>query len=114
MDRLSDEAGQARHDTPFEVAPALNIRRRRQQQKAQALTCCDQRLNENRAEFTHAKLLRQFMDLSCAARGGQQLGSVFLLKCQPEGRMVRMPERQDTDPGIADINEQLVIEISSR
>ena len=32
----------------------------------------------------------------------------------PEGRMVRIPERQDVDPGIQDINEQLVIEISSR
>jgi small subunit ribosomal protein S4 len=32
----------------------------------------------------------------------------------PEGRMVRLPERQDVDPGITEINEQLIIEISAR
>ncbi len=32
----------------------------------------------------------------------------------PEGRMVRMPSRQDTDERITDIREQLIIEIATR
>ncbi len=32
----------------------------------------------------------------------------------PEGRMTRMPSRQDTDERIADIREQLIIEIATR
>ena len=32
----------------------------------------------------------------------------------PEGRMSRMPSRGDTDPRIADIREQLIIEIATR
>jgi small subunit ribosomal protein S4 len=32
----------------------------------------------------------------------------------PEGRVLRVPERQDVDPRIGDINEQLIIEISTR
>jgi len=33
---------------------------------------------------------------------------------QPEGRMTRMPNRQDVDERIADIREQLIIEIATR
>ena len=33
---------------------------------------------------------------------------------QPEGRMTRMPGRQDVDERIADIREQLIIEIATR
>jgi small subunit ribosomal protein S4 len=32
----------------------------------------------------------------------------------PEGKMVRLPARDDVDPRIKDINEQLIIEISTR
>ena len=32
----------------------------------------------------------------------------------PEGRMVRLPARSDVDPRIADIREQLIIEVSAR
>lgn len=32
----------------------------------------------------------------------------------PEGRVVRLPGRDDVDPNIRDINEQLIIEISAR
>jgi small subunit ribosomal protein S4 len=32
----------------------------------------------------------------------------------PQGRLTRLPERQDTDPRISAINEQLIIEISAR
>jgi small subunit ribosomal protein S4 len=32
----------------------------------------------------------------------------------PQGRLARLPERQDTDPRISAINEQLIIEISAR
>ena len=33
---------------------------------------------------------------------------------QPEGRMTRMPTRQDVDERITDIREQLIIEIATR
>ena len=32
----------------------------------------------------------------------------------PEGKVLRLPERGDVDPRIADIDEQLIIEISTR
>ncbi len=32
----------------------------------------------------------------------------------PQGKMLRLPERQDVDPHIQDINEQLIIEVSAR
>lgn len=32
----------------------------------------------------------------------------------PEGRVLRLPSRDDVDPNIRDINEQLIIEISAR
>lgn len=32
----------------------------------------------------------------------------------PEGRVLRLPNREDVDPNIKDINEQLIIEISTR
>jgi small subunit ribosomal protein S4 len=32
----------------------------------------------------------------------------------PQGRLARLPERQDVDPRIGQINEQLIIEISAR
>jgi small subunit ribosomal protein S4 len=33
---------------------------------------------------------------------------------QPEGRVTRMPNRQDVDERITDIREQLIIEIATR
>ena len=33
---------------------------------------------------------------------------------QPEGRMTRLPTRQDVDERITDIREQLIIEIATR
>ena len=49
-----------------------------------------------------------------ATRRGARLPGTDQRQEEPEGRMTRMPSRQDVDQRIADIREQLIIEIATR